>query len=116
MVGSPVRKASQWTAKKGPAVRGHVKKRQNSSKSVKNIFDILDIFRAGQKASKIVKKCQTYFRHFSTILARHQLPALFKGALSIAAGPLIESAIPRRLPSWAHTNGRVTTHPSKNES
>ena len=53
---------------KGPAERGRVKKRQKSSKSVKKFFDN---FRAGQKTSKIVKKCQKVFRHFSTIFARH---------------------------------------------
>ena len=47
---------------KGPAERGHVKKRQKSSKSVKKFFDN---FRAGQKTSKIDKKCQNVFRHFS---------------------------------------------------
>ena len=54
---------------KGPAERGHVKKRQKSSKSVKNLFDN---FHAGQKTSKIVKKCRKVFRHFSTIFAQGQ--------------------------------------------
>ena len=61
----------------GPAERGHVKKRQKSSKGVKNIFDI---FRAGQKTSKIVKKCQNIFRHFATIFAWHQFSSPFWGA------------------------------------
>ena len=39
-------------------------------------------FRAGQKMSKIVKKCQTYFRHFSTIFARHQFSGPSWGALT----------------------------------
>ena len=30
-----------------------------------------------QKTSKIVKKCQNYFRHFSTIFARHQFSGPF---------------------------------------
>ena len=59
---------------KGPAERGHIKKPQKSSKSVK-FSTLFDNFRAGQKTSKIVKKCQKVFRHFSTIFARH----LFSG-------------------------------------
>ena len=38
---------------KGPAERGHVKKRQKSSKSVKKFSTLFDNFRAGQKTSKI---------------------------------------------------------------
>ena len=63
---------------KGPAERGHVKNRQKVSKSFSTLFDT---FRAGQKTSKIVKKCQKVFRHFSTIFARHLFP-----------GPLLQSA------------------------
>ena len=49
------------------------------------IFSTLfDIFRAGQKTSKIVKKGQNIFRRFSTIFARHQLSGPFWGALQIA--------------------------------
>ena len=63
---------NQWIAKgaggKGP--------RQKSSKSVKKFFDN---FRAGQKTSKIVKKCQKHFRHFSTIFARHLFSGPFWG-------------------------------------
>ena len=61
---------------KGPAERGHVKNRQKVSKIFSTLFDSL---RAGQKTSKIVKKCQKHFRHFSTIFARHRFPALFGG-------------------------------------
>ena len=57
------------------------KKRQKSSKSVKNIFDTFDIFRAGQNTSKIVKKRQKVFRHFPTIFARHHFSGPFWGAL-----------------------------------
>ena len=62
---------------KGPAERGHVKKRQKVSKSFSTLFDN---FRAGQKTSKIAKKRQKIFRHFSrgTIF-----PAPFGGALRI---------------------------------
>ena len=59
---------------KGPAERGHVKKRQKVSKSLSTLFDN---FRAGQKKSKIVKKCQKVFRHFSTIFARHPFSGPF---------------------------------------
>ena len=61
---------------KGP--RQNVKNRQKASKMFSTLFVI---FRAGQKTSKIVKKCQKYFRHFSTIFARHQLSGPFWGAL-----------------------------------
>ena len=47
---------------KGPAERGHVKKRQKVSKSFSTLFDH---FRAGQKTSKIVKKIFDTFRQFS---------------------------------------------------
>ena len=36
-----------------------------------------------QKASKIVKKCQKVFRHFSTIFARHHFAGPFWGPLTI---------------------------------
>ena len=52
---------------------------QKSSKSVKNVSTLFDISCAGQKTSKIVKKCQKYFRHFLTIFARHRFPAPFGG-------------------------------------
>ena len=73
---------------KGPAERGHVKKRQKSSKSVKKFFDTFDNFRAGQNTSKIVKKRQKHFRHFSTIFARHLFSGPFWGALILASGML----------------------------
>ena len=63
---------------KGPAERGHVKKRQKSQKVSKIFSTLFDIFRAGQKTSKIVKKCQKVFRHFSTIFARHLFSGPFK--------------------------------------
>ena len=67
---------------KGPAERGHVKKRQKSSKSVKNIFDTFRHFSRREKTSTIVKKCQTYFRHFSTIFAFHRFSGPFWGPLT----------------------------------
>ena len=57
---------------KGPAERGHVKKRQKSSKSVKNIFDT---FRHFSRRAKNVKNRQKVSKSFSTIFARH----LFSG-------------------------------------
>ena len=55
----------------------------------KSFSALFDNFRAGQKTSKIVKKCQKVFRHFSTIFARH----LFSGPF---CNPLIsqESSAP----------------------
>ena len=49
------------------ATSKNVKNRQKVSKIVSTLFDI---FRAGQKTSKIIKRCQKYFRHFSTFFAR----------------------------------------------
>ena len=78
---------------KGPAGRGHVKKRQKSSKSVKNIFrHFSTIFAQGKKRQKssksaknvkIVKKRQKVFRHFSTIFARRHFSGPFWGALRV---------------------------------
>ena len=50
-----------WGWRKG-ATSKNVKNRQKVSKSFSTLFDN---FRAGQKTSKIVKKCQKVFRHFS---------------------------------------------------
>ena len=67
----------QWTAK-GPAEGGHVKKSQKVSKMLSTLFDI---FRAGQKTSKIVKKCQKYFWHFLWQFSRGtSFPAPFGGS------------------------------------
>ena len=57
---------------KGPAERGHVKKPQNSSKSVKNIFDN---FRAGQKSSKSVK-----ITSFSTLFDNFRAAPFFRAS------------------------------------
>ena len=64
---------------KGPAERGHVKKRQKPAKSVKKFSTLFDNLCAGQKTSKIVKKRQNVFRHFSTILRGTNFPAPFGG-------------------------------------
>ena len=47
---------------------------------------LFDNFRAGQKTSKIVKKCQKVFRHFSTIFAWHHF-----------SGPLLGGSENRRF-------------------
>ena len=60
---------------KGAGGKGPRQKSQKSSKRVKSFSTLFDNFRVGKKSSKIVKKCQKVFRHFSTIFARH----LFSG-------------------------------------
>ena len=54
---------------KGPVERGHIKKRQKSSKSVKKFFDTFRQFsrraKKRQKSSKNVKKFFDTFRQFS---------------------------------------------------
>ena len=52
---------------KGPAERGHVKKRQKSSKSVKKFFDTFRQFSRRAKNVKYRQKVSKIFRHFSTI-------------------------------------------------
>ena len=65
---------------KGPAERGHVKKRQKSSKSVKNICRHFSTFFAqGKNTSKIVKKCQKYFFTFRHFSRGTSFPAPFEG-------------------------------------
>ena len=56
---------------KGPAERGHVIKRQKSSKSVKFFDTFRQSSRRAKNVKKIFKKRQKVFRHFSTIFARH---------------------------------------------
>ena len=72
---------------KGPVERGHIKKRQKVSKSFSTLFDN---FRAGQKTSKIVKKCQKVFRHFPTNFARHH----FSGQGRILAAWILAAKLP----------------------
>ena len=71
----------QWTAK-GASGKGPRQKRQESSKVSRIFSTLFDIFHAGQKTSKIIKKCQNILRHFSTIFARHQFSGPCLGALS----------------------------------
>ena len=49
---------------KGPAERGHVKKRQKSSKSVKKFFDTVRQFSKRQKLEKASKHFSTLFDYF----------------------------------------------------
>ena len=70
---------SQRTAK-GASGRGRVKKNVKNRQKVSKIFSTLfDIFRAGQKASKIVKKCQKSCRHFLRFSRCTRFPASFGG-------------------------------------
>ena len=85
----PKNRAFVCGPQKGPAERGHVKKRQKSSKSVKNIFDTFRHFsrraknvKNRQKVSKIL--CQKSFRNFSTIFARHPFSGPFWEALILS--------------------------------
>ena len=50
----------EWIGGKEPT-GNHVKKRQKSSKSVKNIFENVRHFSRRAKTSKIVKKCQKFY-------------------------------------------------------
>ena len=75
--------------------------RQKTSKSVKKFFfTLFDNFRAGQKTSKIVKKCQKYFRHFSTIFARHQFSGPFWGALEVDLWPVARLTLSMHFGSY----------------
>ena len=70
----------QRTAK-GASGKGPRQKKSKLVKKCQNIFRHFSTsFRAGQKTSKIVKKCQTYFRHFSTVFARHPFSGPFGGS------------------------------------
>ena len=61
---------------KGPAERGHVKKRQKSSKSVKKFFGT---FRQFSCRAKNVKNRQKVSKSFSTIFARLHFSGPFWG-------------------------------------
>ena len=65
--------------KRGQRKGATSKKRQKVSIIFSTLFDI---FGAGQKTSKIVKKCQKYiFSTLSTVFARRQFSGPFGGAL-----------------------------------
>ena len=63
---------------KGPAERGHVKKRQKSSKSVKNIFDT---FRQFSRRAKNVKNRQKVSKYFSTLFDNFCAAPVFRPLL-----------------------------------
>ena len=63
---------------KGPAERGHVKKRQKSSKSIKNIFDP---FRHFSRRANNVKNRQKVSRSFSTLLDNFRAAPAFRPLL-----------------------------------
>ena len=63
------------------ATSKNVKNRQKVSKIFSTLFDN---FRAGKKNSKIAKKCQKCFRHFSTIFARHLFSGPFCNPLNLS--------------------------------
>ena len=80
---------SQWVLsleasvdrKRGQRKGATSKKRQKSSKSVKNISDTCRQFSRRAKNFKNRQKWQKHFRHFSTIFARDQFSGPFWGAL-----------------------------------
>ena len=63
---------------KGPAERGHVKKRQNSSKSVKKFFDT---FRQFSRRAKNVKNRQKTSKSFSTLFDNFRAAPFFRPLL-----------------------------------
>ena len=64
-----------WAGGKGPR-----QKSQKSSKCIKTSFDIFDNFRAGQKTSKIVKRCQKIPTLFDNLRAAPIFRPLSGGA------------------------------------
>ena len=78
--GKPFQQGMSADRKRGQRKGAPSKNVKNRQKVSKIFPTLLDNFRAGQKTSKIVKKCQKYFRYFSTIFARHpSFPAPFGG-------------------------------------
>ena len=57
--------------------------RQKTSKIVKKCQNYFRHFSTFSRRAKIVKKRQKYFRHFLTIFARHQFSGPFWGALTL---------------------------------
>ena len=66
---------------KGPAERGHVKKRQKSSKSVKKFFDT---FRQLSRRSKNVKNRHKVSKSFSTLFDNFRAAPFFRPFLQSA--------------------------------
>ena len=63
---------------KGPSERGHVKKRQKSSKSDKNIFET---FRHFSRRAKNVKNRQKVSKYFSTLFDNFRAAPVFRPLL-----------------------------------
>ena len=73
----PEKKADRRRGQRKGATSKNVKNRQKVSKIFSTLFDI---FRAVQKKSKIVKKCERYiFDIFRRFPQRHQLSGPFLG-------------------------------------
>ena len=67
---------------KGPAERGHVKKRQKSSKSIKELFDT---FRQFSRRAKNVKNRQKASKSFSTLFDNFRAAPFFRPLLGGSA-------------------------------
>ena len=74
----------QRIAKRAGGKVPHQKTSKIAKKCQKVFRHFSTIFAPGKKTSKIVKKCQKVFRHFSTIFARHHFSGPFSGALKFA--------------------------------
>ena len=72
---------------KGPAERGHVKKRQKSSKTVKKFFDT---FRPFSRRAKNVKNRQKVSKSFSTLFDNFRAAPFFRPLLQSAETPSAE--------------------------
>ena len=78
---NPIQNAFISGLQKGPAERGHVKKHQKSSKSVKKFFDT---FRQFSRRAKNVKNRQKVSKSFSTLFDNFRAAPFFR--------PLLQSA------------------------
>ena len=73
----------QWTAKGASGKEPRQKASKIVKKCQKYFRNFSTFFAHGQKTSKIVNKCHKYTRHFLTIFARHPFSGPFWGALNI---------------------------------
>ena len=78
---------------KGPAERGHVKKRQKSSTSVKKLFET---FRQFSRRAKNVKNRQKVSKSFSTLFDNFRVAPFFR--------PLLGGSDPGKISKIIHTN------------
>ena len=95
---------------KGPAERGHVKKRQKSSKSVKNIFGT---FRQFSRRAKNVKNRQRMSKLFSTIFARHQFSGPFWGLWQVHYAAPIGAFFCPEIRAFTGFGGEISSTVSK---